>query len=73
MNKPDYRDSQPPVTFRSLMQSVCAAFFGVQSEANRKRDFESGKFWHFIAAGIVFVLIFIGVILGVVQWLLAGA
>ena len=61
------------VTFFSLIQSVCAAFFGVQSEANRKRDFESGQFWHFVVAGIIFVLILVGVVWGAVRLLLATA
>ena len=73
MNQPDNREKPARVTFFTLIQSACAAFFGVQSEANRKRDFESGKFWHFVAVGVIFVLIFIGLVLGAVQFLLAGA
>ncbi len=76
MRKPDNdnSDDKPTeVTFFSLIQSACAAFFGVQSEANRKRDFESGKFWHFVAAGIIFVLFFVGLIWGAVQVLVATA
>ena len=68
---PKNRDSPKQVTFISLMQSACAAFFGVQSDANRQRDFESGKFWHFAAAGIIFVLFFVALIWGAVQFLLA--
>jgi hypothetical protein len=36
-----------------IVGSVLASFFGVQSSSNRKRDFESGKATHFIAAGII--------------------
>ncbi len=73
MSQPGKRDEPARVTFFSLIQSTCAAFFGVQSEANRQRDFASGKFWHFVVAGIIFVLIFIGLVYGAVRLLLAGA
>ena len=73
MTEPDKQDKPAEVTFFSLIQSVCAAFFGVQSDANRRRDFESGKFWHFVVAGLVFVLIFVGLIWGAVRLLLATA
>ncbi len=36
-----------------VVGSVLASFYGVQSSRNRKRDFESGKATHFIAAGII--------------------
>ena len=59
------------VTFISLVQSVCAAAFGVQSEKNRRRDFESGKFWHFVAAGLVFVAVFMALVWAAVKYLVA--
>ena len=68
----EHADKPTTVTFFSLIQSVCAAAFGVQSEANRKRDFESGKFWHFVVAGVIFVAVFIGIVWGAVQFLLAA-
>jgi hypothetical protein len=64
-------DSAGNVTFLSLLQSVSAAAFGVQSEKNRKRDFESGKFWHFVIAGILFVIVFLVLVWAAVQYLLA--
>lgn len=72
MTQPKH-DKPNKVTFLSVVQSTCAAFFGVQSEANRKRDFESGKFSHFIIAGVIFLLIFIGVVWIAVQVMLASA
>jgi uncharacterized membrane protein len=36
-----------------------AAFFGVQSDKNRERDFSQGKASHFIFFGIVALLLFI--------------
>ncbi len=59
------------ISFLSVMLSVFAGFFGVQSDANRRRDFASGKFWHFFAGGLVFVAVFLLSIWGLVQYLLA--
>lgn len=73
MTRPDKQDNPAEVAFFSLIQSACAAFFGVQSEANRRRDFESGKFRHFVIAGVVFVLISAGLVWGAVRILLATA
>lgn len=59
------------VTVLTVMLSVLAGFFGVQKDANRRRDFASGKFWHFFAAGLVFVALFLLSIWGLVQYLIA--
>jgi len=66
-------DSQPnrDVSFITIIFSVFASFFGVQKNKNRERDFESGKFWHFFAAGLIFVLVFLAAVWGAVQYLLA--
>ena len=75
-------NNQPPedgatakeeVTFLTILRSVFSSFIGVQNNANRKRDFESGKFWHFFAAGIIFVLVFLGSIWLLVQYLVASS
>ena len=75
-------NNQPPedtaqgsqdVTFLTILRSVFSSFIGVQSNANRKRDFESGKFWHFFAAGVVFVLVLLGSIWLLVQYLVAAS
>jgi hypothetical protein len=63
--------SDKDVTFFTILKSVFSSFFGVQSNANRKRDFESGKFWHFFFAGLIFVLIFLVIIWGAVNYLIA--
>ncbi|MBK6738003.1 MAG: DUF2970 domain-containing protein [Haliea sp.] len=39
-----------------------AAGLGVQSSKNRERDFEQGRLGVFIATGIVFTLLFIGIV-----------
>jgi hypothetical protein len=46
--------------------SVFAAFLGVQSEANRKRDFEQGRFSVFVVAGIALTLAFLLTVYGLV-------
>jgi FtsH-binding integral membrane protein len=48
-------------------KSVAAAFFGVQTETNRKRDFSQGKLSHFIITGIIAVIIFIACLIAVVS------
>lgn len=52
--------SKPTIT--QVIQSVLAAFIGVQSEANRKQAFENGSLLAYVAAGLIFTLLFIGVI-----------
>ncbi|NQY88539.1 MAG: DUF2970 domain-containing protein [Colwellia sp.] len=50
----------------NTIKSVAAAFFGVQSNKNRARDFNQGKFSHFIIVGILGVIVFIGVLIAIV-------
>ncbi len=56
-----------------VISSVFAAGLGVQSSRNRERDFKQGRVGVFIAAGIVFTLLFIGVVFTVVQLVLKSA
>lgn len=55
------------ISFLSVMRSVAAAAFGVQTKKNRERDFNNGKPIVFITAGLVFVLLFILSVYTVVQ------
>jgi hypothetical protein len=55
------------ITPFSFMSSIFAAAFGVQSNKNRERDFEHGKFHHFIIGGIVFAVLFILLVVGIVK------
>lgn len=50
----------------NTIKSVAAAFFGVQSNKNRERDFSQGKLSHFIIVGILGVFIFIAVLVAIV-------
>jgi hypothetical protein len=53
-----------------IIRSVVSAAFGVQSTANRERDFTGGTAAPFIIAGIVFTVLFILTIIGVVNLVL---
>ncbi len=58
------------ITFSQLLISTLSAFIGVQSNANRERDFKYGKISHFIGIGLLFGLVFILTLVGVVQLVL---
>jgi hypothetical protein len=47
--------------------SVLAAFLGVQSDENRVRDFEQGRFSVFVVAGLLMTLTFLVSVYGLVQ------
>ncbi|MEM1113400.1 MAG: DUF2970 domain-containing protein [Pseudomonadota bacterium] len=66
-------DSPSRVSPVQVVVSVLAAGLGVQSSKNRERDFQQGRAGTFIAAGLIFTLVFIGVLFGVVQLVLRGA
>jgi hypothetical protein len=55
---------------RHVIGSVFAAGLGVQSSKNRKRDFNEGSAGTFIAAGLIFTVLFIGGVFLVVQLVL---
>jgi len=56
-----------------VVKSVLAAGLGVQSSRNRERDFNRGRAGVFIAAGIVFTLVFIATVVTVVRLVLSSA
>lgn len=58
---------QKKITPLSFMGSIFSAWFGVQSKANRERDFEQGKFHHFVIGGIIFAVLFVLSIVGLVK------
>ncbi len=58
--------------FKETLKSVAAAFFGVQSEKNRERDFTQGKLSHFIIAGVIAVSLFIGSLIAIVSLVVSG-
>jgi len=48
--------------FFNTLKSAMSAAIGVQSEANRERDFSQGKPMHFIIAGVLLTMVFLLVI-----------
>lgn len=56
--------------FWSVVQSVLAAGIGVQSKANKERDFIHGKPLHFIVGGLIGTVIFILLVWLFVQYLI---
>ncbi len=61
------RDKSIQLTFWQLLLSTMSAFIGVQSNANRERDFKHGKTSHFIMIGLLLGLVFICTLVAVVQ------
>ncbi len=57
-------------TFWQVLSSTIAAAVGVQSSANRKRDFSRGKASHFIFMGIGFTIFFVLLMVALVSMVL---
>lgn len=55
------------------VKSVAAAFFGVQSSANRVRDFKYGKASHFIIIGLLMTVAFVLALVAIVKLVLKFA
>jgi len=57
----------------TVVKSILAAAIGVQSNKNRKQDFEEGNPLAFIIGGFVFTLLFIATIATIVGFVLSRA
>ena len=68
----EHDDDEGGLTLWQLMGSALAAGFGVQSSANRKRDFSKGKPGQFIAIGIIFTALFVFIMIGIVNLVLGA-
>jgi hypothetical protein len=64
-NSEDNKDKK--ISPFALMGSVVASAFGVQTSKNHERDFQHGKFHHFVIAGIVFAVLFVLAVAGIVK------
>jgi uncharacterized membrane protein YidH (DUF202 family) len=62
-----------PIGFFSIILSVLAAMIGIQSEENRKRDFEEGQIGNYIFVGIIVVIIFVFTLISIVNNILEEA
>jgi hypothetical protein len=72
-NQEDRKDDQAPLTFMSVVLSTLAAAIGVQSKANKERDFKHGSAGPFIVAGLIFTALFVGTLVLVVRFVLSAA
>ena len=63
-------DEPDELSFGQVVKSTLSAFIGVQSNANRERDFTHGKMSHFIWMGLLFGLVFVLTLVGIVQLVL---
>jgi hypothetical protein len=72
LEKPE-PDEPKRMSLLQVVQSVLAAFFGVQSNRNRERDFKQGSAKTFIIAGLVGAVLFIAVVAMVVKVVLGMA
>ena len=72
MNQPPdgSTEKEAQLSFWQLLKSTSSAFIGVQSNANRERDFKHGKISHFIWMGLLFGVVFVVTLVGVVQLVL---
>ncbi|NOS73588.1 MAG: DUF2970 domain-containing protein [Methyloglobulus sp.] len=57
--------SKPSIS--QTIKSILAAFIGVQSDKNRKLDFEQGSLTTYIIAGLVFTVVFVSILVFVVS------
>lgn len=74
MSDTDKRNNEDPSRKGGLGRaflSVAAAAFGVQSDKNRSQDFSQSSPWPYIIAGVIFTLVFIGVLVVVVNLVLS--
>lgn len=69
---PEQAPTQRP-GWLSVIASVGAGLFGVQSSKNRERDFEAGKPGDYVLVGVIAVVLFVLGLIGVVKWILADA
>lgn len=46
-------------TIIEIIKSVLSAAIGVQSDANRKKDFEQGSLATYVVVGLIFTLLFV--------------
>lgn len=62
-------DQQTPGLL-TIVWSVLAAMFGVQTEANRKRDFSQKNPIPYIVVGVLFIVLFVFTIAGIVRFVI---
>ncbi len=68
----DKDDEQQPLSLWQVAVSVLAAAFGVQSKANKVRDFTRGSAKQFIIVGIILTLVLLLTVVTLVQFILSN-
>tara|TARA_R110001599_G_scaffold39444_16_gene120641 strand:+ start:23452 stop:23712 length:261 start_codon:yes stop_codon:yes gene_type:complete len=66
-------EKKDPLRPWHVIGSVFAAGLGVQSSRNRERDFKQGRIGVFIAAGLIFTLLFIVTVVTIVKIVISSA
>jgi hypothetical protein len=59
--------------FFNILLSTFAAAFGVQSRKNQEKDFKHGNIYVYIAAGIIFTVLFVFTVIFAVRAVLSGS
>ena len=59
------------LSLKQMIHSVLSAFIGIQKKDNATEDFKHGSLITYAFIGIIAVIIFIMVIVGIVKWVLA--
>jgi hypothetical protein len=59
-------------TIIQTIKSILAAFVGVQSDKNRKLDFEQGSLMTYVIAGLIFTVLFVSALIFVVSKVISG-
>ncbi len=69
------QEEEESLALWEVFQGVIAMFIGVQSEANRERQFKYGKLYQFIIVGVIITAVFLLHIIFLVKFVMnwAGA
>jgi len=73
MEKQNNKEHRQGTGFLNILKSTLFAAGGIQTKANRERDFEQGKPSMFVAAGIIFVVLFVLGMIGLVKLVMTFA
>jgi hypothetical protein len=63
---------QRKASFLQTMRAVAWSFFGVRKSADYERDVQQLNPVHVIIAGVIGALVFIGILIGLVSWVLSS-
>ena len=63
---------QRKASFLQTMRAVAWSFFGVRKSADYERDVQQLNPVHVIIAGVIGAVIFIGILIGLVSWVLSS-